>query len=105
MLELVDGDTELLGRLAVIFIESVPTQLANLKAAIAASNYHEVHQIAHKMKGSMGQVDALAAKADAFAIEQAAKAKDLAGVGPYLVKLEAEAFALLAELKPFVPVG
>ncbi len=105
MLALIDGDAELLGRLAVIFIDSVPTQLADLKAAISASNFPVIHQIAHKMKGSMGQVNALAAKAAALAIEQAAKAKDLSDAGPHLAKLEAEALALLIELKPLVPFG
>ena len=105
MLSLVDEDRELLGHLAGILIESTPKHLAELKVAVASADFARIQEISHKLKGSMAQLDAFAAKSAAQAIEAAAKAKDLSGVGPHLASLAAESEALLVELRPFLPVG
>jgi two-component system, sensor histidine kinase len=53
-LERVDGDRELLGELAGIFLDSCPTYLANIQQALQQGDPQALAFAAHALKGSVG---------------------------------------------------
>ncbi len=57
-LEAVDGDVRLLSNLLQIFLGSVPPLLGELHEALAMNNRKKIHQIAHKLKGSLATLHA-----------------------------------------------
>ncbi|GGZ81227.1 Hpt domain-containing protein [Algibacter mikhailovii] len=48
--ELADNDEDFVGALAAAFIEEVPVDAERLKKAVAAEDYYDAYQAAHKMK-------------------------------------------------------
>ncbi|MBP0905149.1 Hpt domain-containing protein [Mariniflexile gromovii] len=48
--ELADNDEDFIATLAEAFLEEVPEDAERLKKAVAAKDYHEAYQAAHKMK-------------------------------------------------------
>lgn len=48
--ELADNDEDFIATLAEAFLEEVPVDAERLKNAVAAVDYHEAYQAAHKMK-------------------------------------------------------
>ena len=48
--ELADNDEEFIAALAEAFLEEVPEDAERLKNAVAAKDYQEAYQAAHKMK-------------------------------------------------------
>ena len=54
VLERFGGDAEMVQQLADIFLEEVPRQLADVRAAIDAADAPELRRTAHKLKGSVG---------------------------------------------------
>nr|WP_321222950.1 Hpt domain-containing protein [uncultured Psychroserpens sp.] len=48
--ELADNDMDFVKALAEAFLEEVPEDAERLKKAVAAVDYHETYQAAHKMK-------------------------------------------------------
>ncbi|CAH8295571.1 Hpt domain-containing protein [Mariniflexile fucanivorans] len=48
--ELADNDEDFIATLAEAFLEEVPEDAERLKKAVAAKDYHDAYQAAHKMK-------------------------------------------------------
>lgn len=48
--ELADNDEEFIGALVQAFLEEVPEDAERLKKAVAAKDYEDAYQAAHKMK-------------------------------------------------------
>ncbi|MDO7173790.1 Hpt domain-containing protein [Mariniflexile sp. AS56] len=62
--ELADNDEDFIATLAEAFLEEVPEDAERLKIAVAAKDYHDAYQAAHKMKPTvdlfeMGVLDVL----------------------------------------------
>jgi len=89
-LEIVDGDGELLKELAEIFLRNIPEQMASLRAEIESSNAQGVMQIAHKIKGSLGNLAAKRAMEAALRLEMMGRVKSLAGADDAMAKLESD---------------
>ena len=75
-LDLLEGDTDLLGELASLFVEEYPELHGLLSAAVTEGNLETAGKLAHRLKGSLGTLSALPAMEAAFALEKAGKAED-----------------------------
>ena len=87
-LEIVDGDRELLGELAEMFLGNYPGQVAELRAAIEAADAERVMRAAHKIKGALGNLAAKQAHATALCLEQMGRSGDLDGAAAALARFE-----------------
>jgi HPt (histidine-containing phosphotransfer) domain-containing protein len=95
----VDGDVNLLKEIAVLFLGDYPRALGELREAIAQGDATRLERTAHGLKGSVANFGAHAAVQAALAIENMARARKLAGVGPLLDQLEQALAALRPELE------
>ena len=86
----VNGDRDMLRRLARIFIEEAPQRLGEVRAGVADGDCERVRRAAHTLRGSARQLVAPAAAAAALAVEEAAKADALAEAGDALANLDCE---------------
>lgn len=73
----VDGDTELLAEMAVLFLESHVEQMSALRAAIARRDAHAVKDAAHALKGAISNFVAQEAFDAAQKLETMADKGDL----------------------------
>jgi CheY-like chemotaxis protein/HPt (histidine-containing phosphotransfer) domain-containing protein len=86
----VGGDMVLLRELIVMFLESWPERLSELRAAIARRDCEAVERAAHSLKGSVGNFAARRAFEATRRVEECARTGDLAGAEAGLAILEAE---------------
>ncbi|MEX0715659.1 MAG: response regulator [Planctomycetaceae bacterium] len=101
-LEAVDGDRELLRDVAAALLEEAPGLLQMISRGFSGDDAELVRRGAHTLAGAMRTFGAEAAVEKARALEAAAKARELSGVGVVRSELERETAALLAELSAFV---
>ncbi|MEW6298511.1 MAG: Hpt domain-containing protein [Thermodesulfobacteriota bacterium] len=92
----VDGDHQLLGELAALFLDEYPHMLAAIRAALARRDAKALQHAAHTLKGSVGNFGATAVFEAAFALEQMGRHGDFSGADAVCSRLEAE----LARLQP-----
>jgi HPt (histidine-containing phosphotransfer) domain-containing protein len=85
----VDGDKELLGEMAALFLEEYPRFLAQIQEAIDKKDPSSLSYAAHTLKGSVGNFAASDAFEAAFALERIGRQGDLARASAALVDLEA----------------
>ena len=95
-----DGDRELLGELAGMFLGSAPETVAAMKQALADGEAEALHTQAHGLKGSVGNFSARLAQDAARRVEEAARSGDLAEAGEALVDLAVEVDRLCQALSP-----
>jgi HPt (histidine-containing phosphotransfer) domain-containing protein len=93
------GDEDFARSVAAGFLADLPKLLTALKEHIAQEDIESVSKQAHKMKGSAANVGGEALTDVAFAVEQAGKAGDLAGVAGWLPELEMQSARLQAALQ------
>ena len=89
-LDRMGGDTELLGEVARLFLETVPRLLDDIRRAVSRRNSPELGRAAHTLKGSAQNFGATGAVEAAFRLEQMGRAGDLTGVDEALAALETE---------------
>ena len=92
----VDGDKELLGEMASLFLEEYPRFLAQIQEAINKKDSSSLSYAAHTLKGSVGNFAASDAFEAAFTLERIGRHGDLTQAFDALVHLE----AALARLTP-----
>jgi HPt (histidine-containing phosphotransfer) domain-containing protein len=95
-LERVDGDRQLLGELATLFLQECPQMLAEVQEALASHDPKALQHSAHTLKGSVGNFGALSASEAAFVLERMGRQGDLSAAHAAFTHLEAE----LARLRP-----
>jgi HPt (histidine-containing phosphotransfer) domain-containing protein len=86
--EQVAYDDELLVELIDLFLSERARQSQEMEEAFHAGEFDHLSRIAHTIKGSLGSLHALAAKANAQGLELSAKAHDEAKSRSFLVALE-----------------
>jgi len=73
----VEGDTELLGELASLFLEDIPSQLRAIRVAAEQGDTKALAQTAHTVKGAVANFAAETVVSAAFKLESSARAEDL----------------------------
>ncbi len=101
VLENIEQDRELLGEMVEIFLQTLPEQLSQLRAACQDSALDRVAGAAHSLKGSLLTLSASQGSELAARLEQAGRARDAAVVAAILPELESELEALCQELRSF----
>jgi HPt (histidine-containing phosphotransfer) domain-containing protein len=102
LMKLMDGNRDLLRKLVEVLEPTVASGLAGMKAAIAADDAPSLAALAHRLKGTFGNVAADEAVAAARTLEQMGKSGDLSGAADEMAKLEAAAGRARAELRAMV---
>ena len=92
----VDGDRELLGELAGIFLDSCPTYLANIQQALQQGDAQALAFAAHALKGSVGNFVKTGPFETARTLESLGRQDTMAGTSALFQKLENE----IADLQP-----
>lgn len=86
----VGGDLELLKELAALFLESCPERLPDLRTAVERGDSKALEQVAHALKGAVGNFAATAAFEAALRLEEMGRAGDLTGAEAALARMEME---------------
>jgi len=84
----VEGDEELLGELAKMFLDELPIQLAALRDAVARTDSKATERAAHSLKGAVGNFAARRAFDRARDLEMMGRAGDLGRATEGLAALE-----------------
>lgn len=71
-----------------VYLDDGPRRLDGLREALARGDAADLEGVAHSLKGSSGNVGARRVQELCLAIEERAKAGDVAAVGPLLERLE-----------------
>lgn len=95
----VGGDPELLKEIAVLFLESYPGWLEELRQAATRGDAQTVENTAHGLKGSVANFGAADAVDAAFQLERQGRNRDLSNVSTSLAALEAALSTLRPELE------
>jgi two-component system sensor histidine kinase/response regulator len=98
-LEKVGGDKEILEEILVVFSESYPDQLSELKKAIDNGDAPIVERAAHTLKGSVGTFSGKKALETAFRLETMGRDGNLQEAAAVYFKLEQEIEELEAALR------
>jgi CheY-like chemotaxis protein len=85
-----DGDSELLARLAGAFLEQSPQQLTEIRQAARSGDAEVLERAAHTLKGSAASFGAEPLRQAAYDVEQAGRGGNLDAVEQLLDTLEAE---------------
>jgi CheY-like chemotaxis protein/HPt (histidine-containing phosphotransfer) domain-containing protein len=94
----VDGDRELLGEMAALFLEEYPRFLAQIQEAISKKDSSALSYAAHTLKGSVGNFAANAAFDAAFILERIGRQGDLTQAPAALAQLETTLTQLMPAL-------
>ncbi len=92
-------ETHLLVRLASIFLDVVPAQVADLHRALARGDSRELARIAHALKGGWEMAGALRFAELSANLERCAKTEELSGCGGDLQALEQEYVQVAADFR------
>ena len=90
MLSRLMDDEELVRSVAECFLDDIPRQIVALKGRLEVGDAAGAACLAHAVKGASANVGGEALRAEAFAMEQAAKAGDLSAVTARMAGLEAQ---------------
>jgi two-component system sensor histidine kinase/response regulator len=71
-----EGDSNLLGELALLFLEDLPKQMEAIHLAVEKKQGHDLERLAHRLKGSVGNFAAKPAFQAALRLEQIARQGD-----------------------------
>jgi signal transduction histidine kinase/DNA-binding NarL/FixJ family response regulator/HPt (histidine-containing phosphotransfer) domain-containing protein len=93
-LDRVDGDRELLGELAEIFLDSCPAYLDSIRQALAQNDAAALTFAAHALKGSVGNFVKIGPFETARALEALGRQSTLTGTSALFQQLENEIAAL-----------
>jgi CheY-like chemotaxis protein len=105
LLDRVEGDMELLGDMASMFLQECPRYLLEVRQAVARRDAAALQSSAHTLKGSVGNFAALKAAQAALQLEMMGREGDLAKSEPALRELEVEIERLKPVLEEFAKGG
>ncbi|HLI30970.1 MAG TPA: response regulator, partial [Terriglobia bacterium] len=94
----VEGDKDLLGELASLFLEDIPSQLRAIRAAAEQGDVNALAQLAHTVKGAVANFAAEAAVDAALKLETAARSGNLPLAKPACAEIERAIESLKPEL-------
>jgi two-component system, sensor histidine kinase and response regulator len=97
-LKRVEGDKDLLMRLAGAFLQDAPRRVAEIRASILRGDVSGVERAAHSVKGQVAYFAARTTSAAAAALEKTAHGGDLSECGRLFADLEERLDALRPEL-------
>jgi len=98
LLELLDGDMDLLRELISVFDAEYPGMIARVEAAVQQGSALDLEKSAHRLKGSVLQFSGRAAGAAAFELEEKGRNGSVAGAEKPLQTLKAETESLMKAL-------
>lgn len=98
-LEQVGGDREILKEIIGIYCEEYPKQLFQIQQAIDKNDTAVVNEVAHTIKGAVGNFGAKSAFEAALYLEKIGKSKDLSGALSAFAVLKEKLEQLERELK------
>jgi len=101
LMELTDGDHELLQDLVETFLEGVPEHLRQIEEGLAAGDLEAVHRAAHALKGAVANFSAPGAFEAARALDDAARAGRAGELAPRFEELVAQLDKLGPALRSF----
>lgn len=88
--EMADGDEDFINSVISVFLDEVPQDLNGLEEALAAENYQQVYQLAHKIKPNVDLLGMEQTRAVALEIETLGKneanMEEIKGIFPSLKK-------------------
>lgn len=88
--EMADGDEEFINSVVSVFLDEVPQDLNGLEEALAAENYQQVYQLAHKIKPNVDLLGMEQTRAAALEMETLGKneanMEEIKGIFPSLKK-------------------
>ena len=102
LLDNLDNDRELLGKLVEAFNAERPKQMSELRAAIKTRDGERLRLAAHSIKGTLGNFVALHAQALAQDLENAGKKSSFQNVSSLFASLDTEVRRVAAELRVLV---
>src|SRR5262249_54556393 len=88
----------LIADLLEMFLETLPTQLADVKTALSTRELDAIRRSAHTLKGSAGNLSAIGIVAAARAVEEAAERGNAADLERLCTRLEHEVNVFVDEL-------
>ena len=88
LIERLMGDRGVAGAIVRGFLNDMPKQLASLESHLAAGDTAAAGRLAHTIKGAAAGVGGNAMRQAAWAMEEAAKAGDLAAMGAHMCEVE-----------------
>lgn len=100
-----DQGEDLLGELAVLFLETVPEAIAEMQEASAGGDPEKLWRSAHSTKSSCGTLGALELMNIALEIETIGKGGKTDGAGDLIKKFESEFANIASELKTLTKVA
>jgi HPt (histidine-containing phosphotransfer) domain-containing protein len=103
LLEQFGGEPEIMAELRDLFLEDFPQQLAAIKEGIAGGDAAQVARAAHSLKGASGTFGAERVYLVTKALEEMARADDLAGVEFGLALLQEELDQVCAAIGNLIP--
>lgn len=96
LLARLDDDTELLAELVDLFLEDLPARMQGMREALAEDDVERLHELAHALKGSVGNLAATRAMAAATTLNKLARAGEREGLKEAVDRFEAD----LQQLEP-----
>lgn len=103
LLEQFGGEPEIMAELRDLFLDDFPQQLSSMKEGIAAGDAVQVARAAHSLKGASGTFGAERVYLVTRALEELARADDLAGVELGLGLLQEELDRVCTEISVLIP--
>ncbi len=95
----VDGDVQLLGELAAMFVKDYPRFLNAARDSIERGDGATLEREAHTMKGRLAFFGVFAARDKALDLEMAGRRRDLAAASQILAEIESAMARVLPELE------
>ncbi len=96
---IIDGDSELLADLAIMFVQMLPDTDARLRLAVQSRNAKEVSLVAHQLHSRFGYFGAKPLQELARKIELSANGNDLTNIAEWCTEMLAGIETLLIELR------
>jgi HPt (histidine-containing phosphotransfer) domain-containing protein len=102
VLDLVDGEVELLQELAEMFLDDLPGQVELIQSALAASDASAVNLVTHQLKSSVGNLGGRAAHEVIHKLEDASREDNLADANEQFAICQRELEQFQAALSDFL---
>ncbi len=102
LLEAFFGERELLAEIVGVFMDNWPSQLEEVRSAVAARDPEAIRTSAHKIKGSVLNFRAKGARDAAKALEYAGNDGTLDDIDAQLAAFEAELARVVDALQVFI---
>lgn len=98
--EMADGDEDFINSVISVFLEEVPQDLESLERALETSDYHQVYQLAHKIKPNVDLLGMEQTRAAALEIETLGKSEaNMSEIQNVFPSLKKDIEQVVAELK------